>query len=101
MLFCFMAEYTPEALNALMENPATSRRDVAKRLIEAAGGKLIDMYSTVADGPGVLAIFDVDPSKAPAISGVVAAGGSMRNIRLMRLLSQEEVIAVRKTAKTV
>lgn len=68
-------------------------------MIEAAGGELIDMYNTVADGPGVLVIFDVDPSKAPAISGVVAAGGSMQNIRLMRLLSQDEVIAVRQTAK--
>ena len=57
------------------------------------------MYSTVADGPGVLVIIDVDPSKAPAIGGLVMSTGTVRNLRLMRLLSQDEVVAVRQTAK--
>ena len=70
MHFCLTAQYTPQALNKIMENPKTNRYEAAKKLIEAAGGKLISMYSTAADGPGVLVIFDVpDPSAAPAISG--------------------------------
>ena len=54
MHFCFTAQYTPHALNAIMENPTTSRYEATKKLVEAAGGKLISMYSTGADGPGVL-----------------------------------------------
>lgn len=62
MHFCFTAQYTPHALNAIMENPTENRYEASKKLIEAAGGKLISMYSTPADGPGVLIIFDVsDP----------------------------------------
>ena len=99
MLFCIMAEYTPETLKALMDNPTTSRREAVQNLLQAAGGRLIEMYSTVADGPGVLAIIDVEPSKAPAISGLVMSTGTVRNIKLMRLLSQDEVVAVRQTAK--
>ena len=54
MHFCMTGQYTPRALNSIMENPTTNRYEAAKKLIEAAGGKLISMYSTAADGPGVL-----------------------------------------------
>jgi uncharacterized protein with GYD domain len=69
-------------------------------LIEAAGGKLISMYSMPADGPGVLTIFDVpDPAAAPAISGVLVASGAIHHVQLKRLLTQEEVVNVRQKAK--
>jgi uncharacterized protein with GYD domain len=99
MHFCLTAQYTPKALNNILENPTTNRTEAAKKLVEAAGGKLISMYSTPADGPGVLVIFDVpDPSAAPAISGIVAASGALQNIKLTRLLTQDEVTKVRQTA---
>ena len=102
MLFCLTAQYTPAALNAIMENPTVSRAEAISKLIEAAGGKMVSMYSTVAEGPGALVIFDVpDPASAPAISGVAVAGGGVHNVRLMRLLSQDEVIAVRQTAAKI
>jgi uncharacterized protein with GYD domain len=102
MHFCFTGQYTPQALNGIMESPAVSRFDAAKNLIEAAGGKLISMYSTPADGPGVLAIFEVpEPDAAAAISGVVVASGSMHNVKLTRLLTQDEVFKVRQTASRI
>ena len=39
MHFCFTAQYTPEALNAIMENPTTNRYEASKKLIEAARGQ--------------------------------------------------------------
>ncbi len=82
-----------------MEDPKTNRYEAAKKLIEAAGGKLISMYSTVADGPGVLIIFDVpDPGTAPAISGLVISTGTLHNVKLTRLLTQDEVLQVRQKA---
>ena len=81
MHFCFTGQYTPQALNNIMENPAANRHEAAKQLVEAAGGKLISMYSTASDGPGVMVIFDVpDPSAAPAISGTVVASGALHNV---------------------
>ena len=71
MHFCLTGQYTPQALKNIMENPTTNRYEAAKKLTEAAGGKLISMYSTASDGPGVLVIIDVpDPSAAPAMTGV-------------------------------
>ena len=99
MHFCLTGQYTPQALNSIMDNPTASRFEAAKKLMEAAGGKLISMYSTPADGPGVLAIFDVpDPGAAAAISGVVVASGALHNVKLTRLLTQDEVIHVRQKA---
>jgi uncharacterized protein with GYD domain len=85
----------PQALNSIMDNPNVSRYEAAKNLIEAAGGKLISMYSTATDGPGVLVIFDVpDPNVAPAISGVVLSTGA----KLTRLWTPDEITQVRKKA---
>jgi uncharacterized protein with GYD domain len=99
MHFCFTGQYTPQALNSMMDSPTTNRYEAAKSLIEAAGGKLISMYSTPADGPGVMVIFDVpDPSMAPAIVGVVVAAGAVRHVKLTRLLTQAEVMQIRKKA---
>jgi uncharacterized protein with GYD domain len=96
MHFCLTGQYTPSALNKIMENPKTNRYEAAKNLVEAAGGKLISMYSTAANGPGVLVIFDVpDPSAAPAISGTVVASGAIQNVTLSRLWTQDEIMQVR------
>jgi uncharacterized protein with GYD domain len=99
MHFCLTAQYTPQALNSLMENPTANRMEAVKKTIEAAGGKLICMFGTPADGPGALVIFDVpDPAAAAAISGIAVAAGAVHNTKLTRLLTQEEVVHVRQTA---
>jgi uncharacterized protein with GYD domain len=99
MHFCLTGQYTPRALNAILENPATDRQAAAKKLIEAAGGKLVSMYSSASDGPGVLVIFDVpDPSAAPAICGLTVTAGTLHNVKLTRLFTQDEVKQVRQNA---
>ena len=76
MHFCFTGQYTPQALNGIMDNPTASRFEAAKNVIEAAGGKLISMYGMPADGPGVMVIFETpDQSAASAVSTVVVASG--------------------------
>lgn len=98
MLFCFMANYTAQSINALMDN-TESRQPVVQKLAEAAGGKLVSMYSTAMEGPGVLIIFDMpDPNVAAALPGVAAASGAVKDIKFFRLLSQHEVVNVRKKA---
>jgi hypothetical protein len=60
---------------------------------------LISMYSTPAEGPGVLVIFDVpEPDTAAAISGIVVVSGTLHHVKLTRLLTQDEVIKVRQKA---
>ena len=102
MHFCLTAQYTPHSLNAIMDNPTVSRYEVAKNFIEAAGGKLVSMYSTAAVGPGVLVIFDVaDGDAASAISGVLIASGAADNVELKRLWTPDEIVKVRQKAASL
>ena len=100
MHFSLTAQYTPQALNNMMDDRNTNRYEAVKKLIEAAGGKLVSMYSYAAEGPGILVIFDVpDPEAAPAIVGVAVAGGAIHNVKLTRLMTQEEVGKVRQKGR--
>ncbi len=102
MHFCLTGQYTPRAINNLLENPTQNRAEAAKKLIEAAGGKLVSFYSVPAEGPGVLTIFDVpDPAAAPAIVGIVVAAGTLHDVKLSRLLTQDEVIQIRQKASKI
>jgi uncharacterized protein with GYD domain len=102
MLFCLMADYTPQALNAMRENPNTNRQAAAEQLISAAGGKLVAMYGRAANGPGVMVIFDVtDPAMAPAVSGVAVSAGSIQNVQLTRLFTMDEIKGIREKAKQI
>ena len=95
MLFCVSANYTPKALEAMAKNPS-NRREAIEKLLTAAGGKLVAMYGTIADGPGAMAIFDIDPAAAPAVVGVLTASDALHNIKMQRLFSGEEVAAIRQ-----
>jgi hypothetical protein len=59
MHFCLTGQYTPRAVKNLLENPTQNRAEAAKKLVEAAGGKLVSFYGMPVEGPGVLTIFDV------------------------------------------
>ena len=37
MLFCLTADYTPQALNAMRENPNTDRRAAVEQLLRSCG----------------------------------------------------------------
>ena len=100
MHFCITAQYTPQALNRIMDDPNTDRYAAVKKLVEAGGGKLLSMFSTAAEGPGVLIIFDMpDPEMAMSMTGVAMAGGAIHNIKLTRLMTQDEVKSVRQKAR--
>ena len=101
MLFCLTASYTPQALKAMRENPNTNRRAAVEELLGAAGGKLVSMYATINEGPGALVIFDADPTAAAAIIGVAASSDGVQNVKMMRLFSHEEVVAIRQKAKQI
>jgi uncharacterized protein with GYD domain len=96
MLFCITAGYTPKAMEAMAKNPNTNRRVEFEKLVTAAGGKVVGMYSTMADGPGAIAIFDVEPAVAPSVGAVVASSDGVHNFKMMRLFTMEEVMAIRK-----
>ena len=102
MLFCLTADYTPQALNAMRDNPNTNRQTAVEEVLSAAGGKLIAMYGRATNGPGVMVIFDVaDPAMAPAITGVAVSAGTIQNVQMTRLFTMEEVTGLRERARKI
>ena len=102
MHFCITANYTPQAITAIMANPDMNRLAAITSLVEAAGGKLVSLYSTAAEGPGVLVIIDgPDAMSAPAIVSVVKATGAIEDVRLIRLMTPDEVKPVRHKAAQI
>ena len=100
MHFCITAQYTPQALNSMLDDPTTNRAEAIKKLLDAAGGKLVSMYNFPAEGPGVMVIFDVpDPDMAASIGGVAVAGGAVQNLKLTRLFTQDEIKNVQQKAR--
>ena len=96
MLFCITAHYTPKAMEAMAKSPNINRRAEFEKLLTAAGGKVVGMYATMADGPGALAIFDAEPAVAPAVGAVVASSDGVQNFKMQRLFTMEEVIGIRQ-----
>ena len=91
-----------QALNAMRENPNTNRQEAVTRLLEAAGGRLIDMYGIIGNGPGAMVIFDVpDPAMAPAICGVAVSSGSVQNVQMKRLFTMDEIKGIRQNAAKI
>jgi uncharacterized protein with GYD domain len=102
MLFCLSADYTPQALSAMRENPNTNRQSAVEQLLSAAGGKLVGMYGKSSTGPGVMLIFDVaDPAMAPAVSGVAVSAGAIQNVELTRLFTMDEIAGIRQKARQI
>src|SRR5262245_55229076 len=99
MLFCITADYTPQAVIAMRDDPNTDRSQVVRQVLEAAGGKLIAMFGRVENGPGVMVIFEVDdPKMVPAVTNVFASSGSAQNFHMQRLVTQEEIVEIRLNA---
>ena len=96
MLYCITANYTPKAMEAMAKNPNASRKEALEKLVTAAGGKLIAMYGTIADGPGAMVIIDVDPGMGAAIAAVVGSSDGVHNVKAQRIFSMDEVMAIRQ-----
>lgn len=100
MHFCLTAQYTSQAINSMLDDPTTNRAEAIKKVLDAAGGKLVSLYNYPAEGPGVMVIFDVpDPEMAPAITAVAFAGGAIQNVKLTRLLTQDELKNIQQKAR--
>src|SRR5882672_6567557 len=96
MLFAISAEYSAAQLTAMRANPDTNRRDAVAQALEAGGGRLVEMYGRIANGPGVLVIFDAPDGMTAAALCSVAISGGAQNARVERLYTQDEIKQARQ-----
>ncbi|MBF9032174.1 GYD domain-containing protein [Rhodobacterales bacterium HKCCE3408] len=87
--FIVTANYTEAGIKALMGG-AKGRRAAIAKIVEAAGGKLKDMYMTTGSHD-VLTICEMpDGTDGMAVNMVIAASGVASNLQTIRAWTPEE-----------
>ena len=102
MHFCLTGDYTPLAISAFRKLPETNRREAAQQACEAVEARLEAWFARTANGPGAMVIFEThNPAVPPAMASAAASSGILQNVRLERLLAQEELFDIRETAQKI
>lgn len=99
--YMFMIKYTPNAIKAIVEGD-TDREEVARKVCEAAGGKLIGFYGLIGQEHHVAMIADM-PSVSEYIGTVLVAtmGGAIESFKTIPMYSNDEMHKARDTYKKV
>lgn len=88
--YMFSGSYSKEGIQGLLKDGGTKRRDVARRAIESAGGKL-ESYYFAFGGDDFVGIADFpDNVSIAALSLTVSASGA-GNVKTTVLLTPEEM----------
>lgn len=98
--YLFTGNYSREAIQGLIDHPQ-DREAAARKLIEAAGGKLHSLF--IALGPtDVYALIELpDDVDMVATSMVVGAAGSITNGQAIKLLTMSDFSAAMQKAGSV
>ncbi|MDO8476677.1 MAG: GYD domain-containing protein [Candidatus Rokubacteria bacterium] len=96
-IYMFQESYTSEAWAVQIRNPQ-NRMEVARRLIEAQGGKLLSAYYAFGEDDVVLIAELPDNVSAAAIALTVAGGGAAKALKTTVLMSVEEGLEAMRRA---
>ena len=98
--FVVTGSYTASAMRGMMDNPS-DREAAARKIVEAAGGKLGSYHVTT--GPtDFLMMIDID-DVTDLLAGLMVAGGSeaIGNIQTQRAFTAAEFTAMQQKAATL
>jgi uncharacterized protein with GYD domain len=97
--FLIQAAYTPEAIQAMIQNPQ-DRTAVIRGAIEKLGGKVHHLFLSFGDYDVVVLLEMPDNVAAAAIALAVAAGGACKTVKTTSLLTAAEGLEAAKKAAT-
>jgi uncharacterized protein with GYD domain len=96
--YLIQAAYTPEAVQALIQNPQ-DRSAVVRAAVEELGGKVQNLFLSFGDYDVIILLEMPDNVAAAAIALAVSAGGAFKTLKTTPLLSVAEAVeAGRKAA---
>lgn len=100
-LYMFMLRYTPAAISSIVEGD-TDREAVARKVCEAAGGKLIGFYGLLGQEYHVAMITEM-PSVSEYVGTVLVAtmGGAIESFKTVPMYSSDEMHKARDVYKNV
>jgi uncharacterized protein with GYD domain len=90
-------KFAPNSMKALVDKP-NDRRDSAKRMVEAHGGKLRDYFLAFGEYDVLLIAEYPDNAAATAVSMTVGASAAFSGGETTPLITMEEAVAAMKRA---
>jgi uncharacterized protein with GYD domain len=99
-MFLWQATFRPEAFKSLINNPQ-DRTEAARRVVEAAGGKLHHYFFAFGDHDLVLLMEFPDLASCASSVMAVAAGGAIATARTTVLMTAAEAKEAMTRAGTV
>jgi uncharacterized protein with GYD domain len=97
--YALIGGYTAEAWSKMIDNPG-GRMEAARKVIESVGAKLEVYYWCFGEDDYLGIIEAPDDTTAGAVAIAMGSSGSLRNLRTIRLITQEEGKALLEKAKT-
>ena len=97
-LYCLRAQYTPDAIKAIISS-GENREDAVRKAVTSVGGKLHGFYGIYGDRDGYhLMVIIETPSNAEYIVTVVSAvmGGAIAKWTTNVLYTADELVAASK-----
>jgi uncharacterized protein with GYD domain len=100
-LFMLMGKYSPEAMTAILQT-GSNREEMARKAIEAAGGRLRGFYGMFGQDYNVAIIAEVD-GNAEYIGAIAPAlmSGTFSAFKSIPLFTADEVTKASQIAKKV
>jgi len=98
--FMFQSRYTTSSIKAMVDHPQ-DREAIARKTIEAVGGKLLSFHFAFGRDDVVLIFEAPDDVSAAAISLAAGAGGGLSGGALTKLMTIKEAMAAMTAAKKV
>lgn len=97
-LYMFQARYTATAIKSMVDDPQ-DREPPARKLIEAVGGKLHNLYFCFGTEDAVVIIEAPDDNAMAAIAMAVGASGAFSGGSTTKLMTTKEAMTAMATAK--
>ena len=97
--YAVLGGYTAEAWAKMVENPG-SREAAVRKVTDAMGAKLEQFFWSFGDDDYLAIVECPDDVTAAALSVAVGSSGSLRNLRTIKLITQEEGRKVLEKAKS-
>ncbi len=100
-LYMYQAAYTPESWAAQIKNPENRVETVARKVCEAAGGKLVGGWLCFGDYDLVLIVDAPNNESMAAIALTAGAGGAFKASKTTVLMTATDGVGALKKAQEV
>lgn len=98
--FMNLFTYDRDSWRAMLQAPE-DRSEAARKVVEAAGGRLEGFYWMLGEHDGVVIYSVPGPDAAVAVSAAIAASGRVERMQTTQLLTGEETVRALERARAV